>query len=374
MAQLNLTHLYGAYIHVPTIKGSSNRSPLYALSGSDTQADELKNLNRDQEWLKHSETTYNSPTNVRRIIATDQSVTLQFYKPFIHNGKPSTEGNWRTRSIANLNLNQAKLNLAKQYLNTQGADLAYQGTKSADKFIGSPLMCLRTPWVLSNIEEVIIDETCLFSNRVTETLVSPVNVAKLYIAKRVGGLYKNPHAIIAKLINLDRDAIKNQFPRLKSITIVPDLANKTTGIEYSKLLTKNIGTLYDKLVENGIIEENNCIHAEYISNNTIDSGNITTRNYYKFDKEVLSKFAREFEQILSNERIEIREQAKAAQAAKEESMKTPFEKELDRIAAESGINTAIMIYEICEQSLQKDDRSELKASFSRAGIDKYIKG
>lgn len=374
MAQLNLTNLYGSYIHVPTIKGSSNRSPLYALSGSDTQADELKNLNRDPEWIKHSEVTYNSPTNVRRIIATDQSVTIQFYKPFIHNGKPSTEGNWRTRSLAHLNLDKAKENLANQYLSQQGADLAYSKNQSVDKFTGSPLLCIKTPWVLSNIEEIIIDETCLFSNKITETVLSPVNVAKLFIAKRVGGLYKNPNALISRLLNMDAGAIKNQFPRLKSITIVPDLANKTKGLEYNLLLKGNIGTLYDKLIEIGVIEKNNCVHAEYIPSNAIDKGNITTRTYYKFDKEVLSKFAREFEQTLSSEREAIREQARIELEAKVESLKTPFEKELDRIASESGIEVAIMIYDICEKSLQKEDRSELRLSFTKSGVDKYAKG
>lgn len=374
MAQLNLTNLYGAYVHVPTIKGSNNRSPLYAISGSDTQAEELKNLNRDPEWIKHSEVTYNSPTNVRRIIATDQNVTLQFYKPFIHNGKPSTEGNWRTRSLAHLNLDQAKVNLAKQYISQQGADLAYAKNKSADKFTGSPLMCIKTPWVLSNIEEIIVDETCLFSNRITETVVSPINIAKLFVAKRVGGLHKNPHALVAKLLNMDKDAIKSQFPRLKSITIVPDLANKAKGIEYSSILKGNVSTLYDKLLELGIIDEGNCIHAVYIPSYVIDKGDIAVRTYYKFDKEVLSKFAREFEQALSSEREEIRERARAEQEAIAESLKTPFEKELDRIESESGLEVAIMVYDICEKSLHKEERSELRASLTEPGINKYVKG
>ena len=121
--KLNLNTLYSEKIHVPTIRGSANRSPLYANDSSN--ADELRNINRDTEWLAHAAKTYNSPTNVRRIILTKKCVVIQFYKPFIVNNEPDSEY-WRYR-VADSDIADAVDYLVYSALNANNAngDMAY---------------------------------------------------------------------------------------------------------------------------------------------------------------------------------------------------------------------------------------------------------
>lgn len=350
MAVLNLTKTYSEYIHTPTIRNSANRSPLYAISpGEDDKIQELKELNRDPDWLKYCEFTYNSPTNTRRIIITDSYVVTQFYKPFIVSGKPYSEGCWKVRAVPDKDIKDFRSEMFENPTN---------------HMTGNPLICIKRPWVLSNIEELILDETSLLSESIVNAGIPVDTIKKIYTSNNYGSLIKHTQNIITSLISMTIEQIKAQFPRLKGITIIPGLSKLMKSTDFRPLISSNIDDIYHNLLKLNKINPNNCLRLELIPKNSIDRGNIAVRTYYKFDKEVLSKFARTFEDELANDRKQSRENIS----------KSEFETLLDSISAKSGDNVANMIYKLCNIGLSSEDKNDLYNMMTPQGVEKYIGG
>lgn len=368
---LNLTKIYGEYLNVPTIKNSSNKSPLYAISGTE-DADELKHITRDAEWLAKCEGTYNSPTNTRRVIITSNEVILQFYKPYKHNGKDSTEGLWRSRVVTNSDFDPAKE--YKASILNQSGDMAYQTRPDTTyEITGNPLICFRHPWMMSNVEEILLDETLLYSKYMNDSFGDKTARALMLRAIKgdLSGLTSNHiAAIVTKALNVGLNDINVKFPRLKVVAIIPGLSRYIQAAEPKRLLTDDLDTLIDAYARMGLNVDSCGVYKTPVYS-AIDLGNIITRNYYKFDREVLSKFAKTF----SDDLRVIRDQKKAAKAADEaaklEASKNELEKVLDNILATDGEHTARIVCKIVLESNSPQDREQIIKDFTPNGRKAY---
>ena len=359
---LNLKSVYSEKIHVPTMANKENKSPLYALK-ENVNDPEIGNLNRDDSWMEASATTYNSPTNVRRLVLTDSWVVTEFYTPFIIKGSPSKDGKWRVRKVP------GDVVKAKKFILTggSGGDLAYGASSESYNITGNMLSPIRQ-WVLSNIEEIILDETCFFSSNVND---NKIGIPKLICRDRSFKAFNQQQKnwLFSQLLKTnDLSSLTKQFPRLKVIAIIPDLSKLVTTDELTTLKSKMSGTLYDVLVDNGKVTESDCIVKRLLPKDIVDLGELRVRTYYKFDAEVLHGYAKKFAASLSSEREEDRKRKAAEEKARVEASKSDLEKTLEAIEASSNLNQAKAVLLLTVSGLNGEDRKKLKDSFTKDGL------
>ena len=360
--RVNLNTLYSEKIHVPTIKGSPNRSPLYAVN-TDAGGEEIKFINRDAAWKEAVKSTYNSPTNVRRIILTADWVVLQFYKPFISNDKSSGEI-WRYKDADPIVV-KAVDSIVRRAKNGN-VDLAYD-KEDYYTITGNILQPIRS-WILTNLEEIIIDETILFSESILNAKARSL-VIKAYNEQSCSCFYNQQKlAIIGKIMpSTQPDDVRKQFPRLNCVSIIPNLSNLVAGNTiYTYLKDSSDNTLVGGLLEAGVTNETDSIVYRYRPG-WKDDGIIRTRTYYKFDSLVLSEYARKHMRDVERARESDRAARAEAEAIALEESKCELEKTLDQIEAGCGINNAKVILAMTISNMSDTERNEIRKQFTPNG-------
>lgn len=322
ITSINLGTLYGTYANVPKMNNSENKSPLYAISDN-SEASEIKELNRDTDWVNACVNSYNSPTNVKKLFITSDQIVDIFYTPFITKGQKTTEGCYRLRKVSDIN---DAINDIIKYEQSRCGDLAYsQKVEQNYKLTGKALSFLTTPWVLSNIEEVYIDLSCMFTENMINT-VGANNVIRVYQSKNAQVLSKNISNIIEFISGTNIDMLTKQLQRLKVIGIIPNLNELITSGAVQKFYNNGVFAL--EATKNGInIKENSAFYfTERLK--IMDDGRLSIRPYYKFDKEVLSSFADKFYADTQEERNKQREKIESEKKKQEYESKTPLEHKL----------------------------------------------
>ena len=376
---INLTTLFESVIHYEPViqdhdlaKSYDENHALYALS-EDNEEYALKGVevralgNRSQAWSEAVQKTYSSPTNLRRAVLTTSTCVLQYYVAPFKNGyqekttmqRFSVETAFKHKISAGVSLDDA----IKDHMRTWNKDAAYN--KSNFRVTGSILKAFLTPWVASNIEEIIFDARLLYTDEfmadkgkvsITEDLVKGIIFKDM--------LYGNSVASSLSEIN-------KQFPRLKRIAYTVDLSEKIKGLSDGD-------TAFDKLSEKVPL-----VTIEFPAASVTDTGAITVRSYYKFDKEVLSEYnrraQREIEMNKERAKEEERKQQELARKEAEaeqqrlEASKSAFEKRLDEIESKIGLDATRSIAEILKYAHQITDPSDnIQSIMTDNGWAKYF--
>ncbi|MBR1454180.1 MAG: hypothetical protein IJ593_06005 [Lachnospiraceae bacterium] len=335
--------------------------PLYALSGDsdiDEYAYETKDLrNRSADWKEAVKTTYSSPTNVQGLMITAKQCKVKYYEKA--KGELWAEASLGTDKLLKGYLNNGKVDKLDNIITEHAknfkitGDPAYQNKLS---IVGSPLRNLYKPWTLSNIEYVFIDVRLLITDDLLKSGSKKVSdeMMEKYVTDSIG---------------LTREEIEKKFPRLKFIAFL-----KFDNTDYENPEGHRILDKLFKSVING--ESKNAVVFKTKKFN-IDTDEFAIRTYYKFDKEILYKYAQDLKRNTLR-KLEAEKQAKIleAEALKREieASKSNAEKLLDKYCAQTSIGEArgiaLQIFNMSKSGASAG--IDIKGQFTEDGYSKYF--
>ncbi len=363
---VNLYSIYRNCCHVPYMKEDPNMIPLYAFVPG-TNNDEVSKLSKDAAWVEACKTTYNSPTNVRRVIITASRFYVQTYVPFMRNGKTSTEGNWFIRK----NPGEEQLESCKRSMfNCILTGVTPPKGEKISRLIGKPFSCIKMPWVLSNITELVLDESILYHQSVLAELskqFSTDEIAKIYKMNNIKPLSKIFLSAMFPALTGDTQPADyfSNLQKLKAIYVVSGLEEVLNG---DKQLLGKLGKLTGKtvvyeLLDQNIIEPKQVISIQNQECPRVDNGEISVRTYYKFDKEVLYKYAASFRSVVDAE-YKNKENSLDESSKQKQVEKCPEEIALAQIISEAGIDIALESWIIATAAMKPTERAEIISKFS----------
>lgn len=373
---INLTSIFESVVHFePIIQYKElvaridDNHALYALSGDTSDGGEhmsleIKNLgNRTKEWVEASKNTYSSPTNIKRLVLTTGKCIVEYHTPPVRNGVQdktklqsfSVGGIYKYKVKTDVNL----IGAIKEQASKWNIDPAYN--QSQFKVIGSVLKTLISPWVASNIEEVIIDKTLMISENLLTKTGGKLEMSKDILTSIILDDLK---AGSEKAKSLDE--INKQLPRLSRIVFAANLANTIKDIPEGK-------TTYAELSKAGVLQYP--IEIKFPAADLKDVS-LTIRSYYQFDKEYLSEYnrkaQREFEQKKEAE-AEAKRRAAEEEKQRIEASKTEFEKKLEEIEGKYGTDVVRSITEMLVQCHKlTDPEDDIQSIMTTDGWKKYF--
>ena len=288
--QVNLKTEYSRLIHVPVSSDTGN--PLYVpsgLTGERAGEDSVASINRTPEWSCLSRHTYNSPTNVRRLVLTSRWVYVGLYTPYISSNAPSGYGTNVIHKTSNRLHEAVNQILYPNHQNHQDHQDHQNYTLTGD--MTAPL----STWVLSNLEELVVDETVLLSSNISNNIIPYETRIKFARMLREANSFKTFGSSISKCKSAilsyavpckSREEVLSKFPRLQIITVIPGLGKKNPS---------ELGLKSEKAIVYQLIFERKLYSKEDIAirrgRETPLDGSLTIRRYYKFDIDVLYPFS-----------------------------------------------------------------------------------
>lgn len=274
-------------------------------------------LMKDPKLKAQFAVTYNSPANIRRVFFTYNKVLINYYTPYIIKGQKYNGGCWREVKLKG-DTNLFKAGETIKFNVEHGSELAMQKAMNPDAvqeksytITGNILKSLIDPRA-ANIEEIYFDFSYLLSEDVIgflSNMLQPGTTEQLQY-QIMTAMLSNKSVITDELPkNLFIDAggatfrniknIRNSFPRLKVIAMIPMLdtvIDKCSGLLQKKELmfnstyTRNDLWMTDekiKLILNQF--GGTIIKYELISDLEKQPKKFNTQvGVYKFDRDILA--------------------------------------------------------------------------------------
>ena len=216
----------------------------------------------DSDWADKAKTDYNQPNNLKSVLITEGFVIAFYYKPVqvkIQGGRTAKK---------QLNLGQTQLNAYKNQLHTGQAKLQ------------NIFNWLATPRIYSNVEEIVIQKSLL-------KFIDPQGENVIQFLQRTLA-----DSIKYGTSNGAQDANSGNFKRLKDVVISDDIQNIKSVIKQSELIES--------------LEQAGIQYKQLYHNDQVDSTTFVTRpEYYKFDQECLSEYARQLQKEQQNKPTEL---------------------------------------------------------------------
>lgn len=343
VSKYNLDQIVSKYIHRP-ILAKEDLPPLYARMGAENETSFDAEGMKNPKWQQAVLTTYNSPTNIRRLFITGKHVYIQYYKPPIVKGKPSTAGNWAEYTFTN--------NDSLEVIGKNGLI----GTLGTDRIeiVKTGLGALSNHWKVSNIEEIYIDHWILVSSDVRQRYSEAEGVLQACLTGKQ--VRATSQLLLSIFEQSNGDNIKNirtRFPRLKTLALLSNL-DQIMQVEGSKIRdtlpnsVNDIGKEWWKCVNNSIRNSFGTFVVSDVPG--LPSGpnnNFAIRpGIYRFDAEVLSDYVEKYKaRVLELGR---QQRDKKAQQGKEEEKleKSEYEVYLDSLKeqySEAIVKAAIQL-------------------------------
>lgn len=363
---------------------------------------EYKAANKSEElelssakYIKASETTYNSPRNIRRVFITHSQVVVQYYMPYIVKGKPKND-TWITKSIRDLGLK----NIVETIIQNRAYAVNGIGQTLQVELTGTGLSALFNPYVCSNIEEIYFDYTLLVTD--INSVIIQSDYSNIY-----GRLVNNqvsmeqsmlPYELFINAVNrhgnkVDEENIKTRFPRLRTIAFISNLDRILESGKFEKI---GRVTSIEECKKTWLIANGNLINASgslvyyfnlniYLKNyfdkqgktfksDAFNSSLHTDENIYKFDREYLSKLKTKLAQEKEKTRINVNDNASSGTIIKsEKSEKSEEEILLDSITAKDGIEVTTRVLKIAVIGMPRQEVEKLFNSMSTDGQKLYRK-
>ena len=373
---VNLNTIYQPRLLVPWYAGESDKvikggRPLYAVSATSAKDDtdgELEQFKiKSAEWEAAANSTYSSPTNVRRIFLGEKYVIIHTYKPIIKNGKST--GSLSYLKNVDTSISNAISDLIYYYKGE--ADIAYADLPS--DLVGQPLKYIYRPWVLSNIEEIYIDKGLLLSDKVIKDLRNLVINA--YQTHNMSQLSDKIRYIFKALMG--DVAYKEGLPKMRRLKYLGIVSSIDETFKNTELKTLKDSDGHIRPYAEAHAMANNLPNTTYcifdrLAASLEDISDFTVRSYYKFDTEFLGAYARDLRREVVNNQVEKAKIAESNRLLAEERSKTVFESTLDKSYAQDPMKAAIALNTIL-RSNARDVRQQLYDSLTSSGKQKYGK-
>lgn len=384
----NLDSIISKYIHRPLIilKGGETLPPLYArISGAEGEtridADGIKR----PEWIHAAESTFNSPTNVRRLFIGDKKVFIQYYQPPIMSGKPGKY--WAEYSLTEKDRLDTIMKSVMEY-NTKLNEAISMNAKPPEvvKVTKTGLGALSNNWKMSNLEEVYITPSILVSEDILNKIPKSDEVLKVLMASPVGkALSSNVPQLIFEQAN--GGAIKNirtRFPRLRTVGFltnieqaleIPGSRNFRDGAPQS-LKEETIHWWEIAARNNSISVCSMCVSQIPFEDNNADIQTFITRpGIYKYDAQVLDAYAKKYkERILDIARANRDKSLGKATQNKEEPVateKSEYEKYLDSMIEKHGTAVVKSALILVNSGPHRSEVKEELQKMTKEGKAKY---
>lgn len=357
--KVDIQKLYNGLLHAPKAKGSTSNRPLYTLSDEGSDGPEgqeeirFMGTNIDEAWKTASQHSYNSPTNIRRIVITKKWVAVEYFIPMIINDAPSSNGCWRKVMVPHT-LDKAIIAEYNEYM-----QLRQRPRKliiSGDIGMGTKIS---SPWSLSNLEEIIVDEVSLLSFlgrgkvgldvAILNSIIGQADYAKTAQLALFG---------IKSVVNI----IESKYKRLRCLSYVPNLGAMIDIATVSSYKGLEHKPLVDNMIKKGLFGPDKALIFRP-KRPIIDTGDLIIRRYYRFDRERLQPYVRKFTKLLQDSREQEREGTDSedtseskTQEAGQSANPSPVNTLMPEVAKEIGDNNAKVALKIALASLNKEDR------------------
>lgn len=210
---------------------------------------------KDPVYQKESLTSFNSPTNIRRLFITGSGVLTVYYAAPIVNGRPSVT------YVEHGYLNQDKpFKIAQNIFSYEQERQAYLDQKTINKnateptryeFTGNVIGVASSPYTCNNIEEIYFDWTALLSVDVAPFFLGIANDRNklLACANKTTTFSMVKNDACAKMFwqfnNGGVRDIRKRFPRLRAVGLITNLADVIKAKECNfndKLLSATTNT------------------------------------------------------------------------------------------------------------------------------------
>lgn len=299
METINIATIISHALHGPSVDGL----PLYARTKEDSKIDTESGISKTPKWLSASTTTFNSPNNIRKIFITSRRIVVQYYKPYIKNGKPSELGCWREAAyedgidIFEKGMEMVGYNAALDAYNDSTWNMTKAERDKVKKPVrielrGKALSVIFKPWVCSNLEELYFDPCILFSTDYAPGQIGTLR--ELYMSGKPCRLGHNESiAVLESDIGSRLNTLTERYPRLKIISMVSNLDEIMKSPQMNKgksgvsLQSENWANLNKDLIG---------AKAPFYGLSSVRSAEVINSKFflraeiYRYDKEILASF------------------------------------------------------------------------------------
>ena len=364
--------------------------PLYARVDGEQEIGFDKSSNRSDNWIKASESTFTSPTNIRRILISGTKVAVQTYVPIISRGKPDTKGCWREISLTgDDNITDSVMKSIRYASNMEEYLIDKQmnmDTEEPDRvnIRGTGLSALSKPWVLSNVEEVYFDWTLLASEHFRNAGIGCNELLNTYLQNKRGYLKLDiPLDMLLYANNLTIENLRDKFPRLRYIGLISELST-ILNMKYEKgksimMDDKNIPWATFKGNIDLIKRTHNLLTISELE--SIDETSFAIRQgIYRYDRDILKPFIDKYIDKIKrgNEGVSVGSGGGGSGAGGVESVvgsggvkKNALEDALNDIEARIGLNELKRALMIALAGEKIDTINNMIDEMSTIGKEKY---
>lgn len=380
---INLKSKYESLIHIPTytVNNGGKKFPLYGTTTGDNtdndnrnivDTDNIASIRQHPDLVKLSEEKYNSPTNVRRLVITRSKVIVELYKPYIvkHSENKAYTGGCILEHKVDSEVDTAFKNILNYYSQGQNTDMAY-GPKLEYKLSGKPLVNIRNPWVLANIEEVYIDAVMLLSDDLFtgDDKYKVVSKMRSKALNELGSTNEIIWKCLSKTSDTSPEVINKQFRRLRCVGIIMEL-NEIVNAGKLNLASIGNNTCIDYLTKMRLVNERTSIVQKFPADILGgENPKFAVRPYYKFDKNVLFEYSKKLQRELAKN-SENSDNSKDINSISQNS-KCDFEKTLDSYEESLGNKLSMEVLAMTIAVMSKDDRLEAYSKLTEEGKKKY---
>lgn len=384
----NLDTIISKYIHRPIISKNADLPPLYArVSGaketeSSIDAEGIKN----PLWIKATESTFNSPTNVRRLFIGDTKVFIQYYQPPVMSGKQNNY--WLEYSLTD----EDRLDKMAQDImtfNTRFSEAAAMGAKPPTpiKVTKTGMGAVANNWKMSNLEEIYITPSVILSDDIKQRINGAFAIFNGLAQQPTGKIVKSniPQLIFESVNGGNIKNIRTRFPRLRTVAFATNL-EQALGVSGAKRFNEGQPKSLDEAGINWYSLANKCgatqVCSIVVSVVPFDNSNdkllnfITRPGIYKYDATILDGYVVKYKEQITVYARANRDKALGKTPATEEkevTTKTEYEKLLDSMLdsyGEAAVQSTLMLVKSAKHKQElKDEISKM----TKEGKEKYSK-
>ena len=307
----NLNQIIKGAMHRPL---SSSGFVLYPKVEGYTGSEEGETqAEKDTAYIAQSKSNHNSPTNIRKVFITGDSVTVQYYTPMvIKNSSNSQNGHWKTVKYSKENnlfeIATAMLNYNKFYSQYLMEKTINNKAVEPNNYyvVGNGLGVIANPWVCSNIEEIYFDWTLLLSSEVAPYFGNYASSQAImsFITKSAKASEIKNEEIIKYFSAFTSGGIKDlrkRYPRLRTIAMISNLKDVLEHPSMIKVdhqfsnIEESKKTWYE--ANRNLIAQSNSLVLMGDLTDSVDRLNkefIVKDNIYKFDFDKLNGEVKRF--------------------------------------------------------------------------------
>lgn len=381
----NLDAIISKAIHRPAITARPELPPLYARIGNESETTIDAAGLKDPTWLAKAQTTYNSPTNVRRLFIGENKVYIQYYQPYISNGKSSGKY-W----IEFAYTGEDTINNMIDYVRTL-PQRKHEAVVNNCKQPNNPTITktglggLSNHWKMSNIEEIYMTPALALSLDNRTLLGKYADHLITILSQNITNKVYKTDCALQMFVHANGSNIKNiraRFPRLRTVAFLtnidmlmqqPGVRNLRDGLPVTVADLKV--TWYKHIDKLGLLNTCCLVYSDVPFEDKNPVLDFAIRSgIYRFDAEVLEKYAESYKskalEIARLQRDKAQGQVKQGNP-QEPTEKSDFEKILDQSFESDGQSVVSAALQLTLSRVKTEDLNKIFDTFTSEGKAKY---